>query len=298
GVQRSPSYPGKRKKIVNKNPHLTGGILDDVQVSSGFLVECFSQVFFQKIEESADVAEGGAEVVGNRIRERFQLLVRRFKLRGPLFDSLLELCIEFSNFLFHLLQLSDVNGDAQQRGFRGPGESEGNLGRLKNASLPACIGQALFHPGNRLSAFDDLSVVTHELLRLGPCRYQIQVTEADHLVGFHAVGFSARPVREEMTATAVLGKNERRHKVNSSLQESLVILQRPLGSFAFGDVFRENENAFRDGLNADLEPPYCPIGKSKLILHPVRGPVYQAMLYHPKHIRGFNAWPHIHIFPA
>ena len=69
------------------------------------------QVFLQQFHEAKDMAQRRAQIVGDGITERLQLLVGGLQLRRAFDDALLQFGVQLANFLFGRLALGDVRAD-------------------------------------------------------------------------------------------------------------------------------------------------------------------------------------------
>ena len=76
----------------------------------------------QDFAEPANSAQGGPQVVGDGVGERFEFLVGRLELRGAFSHPLLQFLVQPAAFQLRFLAGRDVNGNARQ--------AEGLAGRI------------------------------------------------------------------------------------------------------------------------------------------------------------------------
>src|SRR5262249_8550969 len=116
-------------EIVNELGHALGGRAHALEIVLAIGIQRLGVVFQQRQAESIYAAEWGAQVVGDRVTESFQFLVRGFELEG----MLLELMIELLYLFFGPLAASDVGGKTAERiGLTGSvtqGKHDQNIGQ-------------------------------------------------------------------------------------------------------------------------------------------------------------------------
>jgi len=106
-----PAQARKREQVVHQLPHLLAAdtnILEKFTGLSGQLRGVFIQ---HNVGEAVHGAQRRAQVVGDGIAERFQLLVGLFELGRALDDPLLEFGVESPDILLGLFAVGDVRAD-------------------------------------------------------------------------------------------------------------------------------------------------------------------------------------------
>jgi len=106
------AHAGEFEEIVDETAHATSGVGDDGEVAGGLFVEGSAGVFGEEGGEAVDVAERGAEVVGDGVGEGFELLVGDFEA-GVLE---LEVAVELADAGVRAFALGDVADDGEHFG--------------------------------------------------------------------------------------------------------------------------------------------------------------------------------------
>jgi hypothetical protein len=75
-LERLAAQPRKSQQVIDQAPHLGGVLTNDAQVALSFRRELRRLVFQQDVRKAIHRPQRRAQVVRNRIRERFQFLVR------------------------------------------------------------------------------------------------------------------------------------------------------------------------------------------------------------------------------
>ena len=88
-----------------------GGSLDDLQFFQDVLMKLVA-VDEEHFEEGINMADGGAQIVGDGIRESFEVVIGLLQLAGAFFDFELALVIEAQDLLFLLFGGGDVEDGA------------------------------------------------------------------------------------------------------------------------------------------------------------------------------------------
>ena len=86
-----PPEPRQVQEVVDEQPHLAGAVAHPAQIVARLVGQLAAVLVDQQLGEAVDAPQRRAQVVGHRVGERLELLVRGFQLRGPLADAPLEL---------------------------------------------------------------------------------------------------------------------------------------------------------------------------------------------------------------
>ena len=86
-MQVAASDGGEHEEVVDELVHLPSGILDALHKVPAFRTELVAEILEERGAEALDAAQGRAQVVGNRIVERLELLVGCLQLGGALGDA-------------------------------------------------------------------------------------------------------------------------------------------------------------------------------------------------------------------
>src|SRR5262245_25103590 len=69
-----------------------------LEITQAFFIQTFSGALLEEIGKSAQMAERRAQIMGDGVRECFQLPVCSFELRGAFVHPLFQLPIKFADF--------------------------------------------------------------------------------------------------------------------------------------------------------------------------------------------------------
>src|SRR5215212_772516 len=81
-------HAGEAQEVFYETCHVFASGLHPTETISAFLIELILVFFKQRLAETVDASERGAQVVGDRITEGLQLLVYRLELCRALLDAL------------------------------------------------------------------------------------------------------------------------------------------------------------------------------------------------------------------
>ena len=87
-------YLGQDKQVIDECAHPLGTRLDPLHVPAAGFVETVAVVLRQRFAVPAQRPQRGTQVVGDRVGERLQVLVRRHQLSRTLLDAGLEFRVE------------------------------------------------------------------------------------------------------------------------------------------------------------------------------------------------------------
>src|SRR5690349_15328097 len=107
-LERLAAQPGEGKQVVDQRAHALRFALDDSELSPPLVIELGRVVLPEHAREAGDRPHRRPQVMGHRIAEALQLLVRGLELRRPLSDTLLELGIEPLQLLLGAALVFDV----------------------------------------------------------------------------------------------------------------------------------------------------------------------------------------------
>ncbi len=119
------SHPGKSQQVIHQGSRVPGRFPDGVQVTPIGFIQVGSGTFLQHLREAVEVAQWRAQVVGDGVGERFQLLVGLFQLGRALHHPTLEGLIELPDFFFCPLAFGNV-AQVTREHRRPTGENAGN----------------------------------------------------------------------------------------------------------------------------------------------------------------------------
>ena len=105
-------YPGQDKQVIDECAHPLGGRLDPFHVPAAGFAETVAVLLRQRFAVSAQRPQRGAQIMGGRVGERLQVLVRHHQFSRTLLDAGLEFRVE------HLdlgLGVAEVLEDIQAR---------------------------------------------------------------------------------------------------------------------------------------------------------------------------------------
>src|SRR5581483_876522 len=76
------AYAAEIQQIIDQQPHAARALLDSLQVVLRLRRKAGTKFLGQELGEATDVAQGCAQIVRNRVGERFEFSVSRNQLRG------------------------------------------------------------------------------------------------------------------------------------------------------------------------------------------------------------------------
>src|ERR1700674_5116331 len=100
--------PCQIQQFIHQQAHLLCPCLNAIEVVLSARIECRAEFFHEHLGKAADMPQGRPQVMRHRVTESFELLVRGFQLGRPLYHSLLEFIIEFSDLSLIRSTPSDV----------------------------------------------------------------------------------------------------------------------------------------------------------------------------------------------
>ena len=98
----------ERQQVINQTPHPACRLRNRGQMMEAFFGKRWADVLFQQFHEARDVAQRRAQIVGDGITERLQILVGLLQLRRAIDDALLQLRVEDTYLIFRPFALRDV----------------------------------------------------------------------------------------------------------------------------------------------------------------------------------------------
>src|SRR6218665_2389319 len=93
------AHPGKREEVIDQHAALLRGVGDGAQMAPGHVVQDGTRAPLQQLGEADDVAQRSAQIVRDRIAERFQFLVGLLELGGALAHARLQSRVELADLL-------------------------------------------------------------------------------------------------------------------------------------------------------------------------------------------------------
>src|ERR1051326_543504 len=128
GFELLPADAGKGKEVIDELSHPLRVCAGDTQVPFALLGQPGRVILLQHSGEPVDRPDGRAQIVGDGIAERLQLLVSFLKPEGARPDPLFKFGIQLLRFemqlfklKFHFLALGDVAGDLRCANHGAPG---------------------------------------------------------------------------------------------------------------------------------------------------------------------------------
>ena len=125
--QLAPAHPGQAQQVVDELRHAQRARPHPLEVVAAAVVEAGSIVGEHRLAEAVDGPQGGPEVVRYRVREGFQLLVRRRQVAGAGVHATLEVGAGFLeigvlplDLVQHLVEGPDQEADLVAAFRRGP----------------------------------------------------------------------------------------------------------------------------------------------------------------------------------
>ena len=106
------SDPREGQQVINQMTHPFRRFGNRRQMTEALFGKRGPGVFLQQVHEAQDVAQRGAQIVGNGITERFQFLVGGLQLHRAFDDALLQFRIEPADFIFRAFVFRDVTNVA------------------------------------------------------------------------------------------------------------------------------------------------------------------------------------------
>jgi hypothetical protein len=101
----------EHEQIVDESPHAPSRLANPAAIVERALVELVGVVLDQRLGETINGAQGGAQIVRHRVGEAFQFAVGGAQLGGSLFHALFELLVERAQGLLHAAAGGDVHAE-------------------------------------------------------------------------------------------------------------------------------------------------------------------------------------------
>ena len=165
-----------------------------------------------------------AQVVRDRVAERFLLLHGRHQPGGALVDAAVQFFVQHADLVFGASALGDVAGNAEEADDATPLVAQRAFGRLHGDFLPLRVQQLVLRIA-RFPGSEDLSVRLHDDARV-VAGEEDRVVIAERLCRAFAGYRGSRAVYQDVAALGVLGKDRVGGPLDDRVQQLLALAQR------------------------------------------------------------------------